>query len=1358
MDNTILVLMQGKQYNQILEQARGMAPEQCEVAEVATAIGKAYEKTGDFSSAGAWYKRGYHLTKEDEVLGMFMGVTLANGDYVEAEIVLDKVEEAERGFYYWAACYEIARKTDKSNDRQIATLEEFLDVQQEENYLLRLAMLYVEEGRDKEASKLCKKISRLFINGEAVDYAETLLEQIKAGNGREFISSVPWEKGNVFKYLSFSDKEIPARSEEKVVQSTENRELDEDKLSSRDKEILKEVLEDGAESESKNKEKLKEEKISKMVESCFEGVVSMKELKTAMNNLHNVLQFSKKRKGLGVDEDILGNSIVIAGPDGCGKTTAARVATKTFAKMGIVQSEIPQVTDYQSLVAATSDETFENIRQLFELAADGVIIIENVQEFDDANAYSLGLDAINQIVKAYDAAAGRVALIITGDEKGIQDLFMKKKRFRDIFRLEPIILGQYSLEDLVEISHCIAEKKAFMLDEKADAVLGKKIAQLIQQPDFRYSRDIEHILTEAYIRAAKRLANKRHLSLADSMLILEEDFVFEESDESIEELLAKLNRMTGLKEVKEQVNKIVNFMRVQKEAEERGLQSDDGHGTLHLVFKGNAGTGKTTVARIIGKIYKRLGVLSEGQLIEVSRSDLVADIVGGTAKQVTAKIKEAMGGILFIDEAYALCTDEYDTFGKEAINTLVAEIENHRDALMVIIAGYSDDMDKFLAKNQGLKSRFPKEIIFEDYTPEEMLQIFKKSVIDKGYILSAGMDEGVLTLLRQKSRQRDFGNARGVRNVVEAVILKQRDRLAGISPDERTDNDYIVLRRDDLELEEAAEKDKTVEEYLEELNSLIGLASVKEQVKSIVNSVKVQQIAQQRNLGNAGGFGTLHLVFKGNAGTGKTTVARIIGNIYRKLGVLSTGVFVECDKSSLVAGFQGQTAQKVKDKVKEAMGGILFIDEAYALSSGDGDTFGQEAIDTLVADIENYRSNLMVIIAGYSDQMDEFLSKNQGLGSRFPKSIVFEDYSLEEMVQIFKRYVKKEGLVLEEGSDNAILTLLKQRSVQKDFGNARGVRNVFEAVQNNQRNRLAQMSEGMLTDLELTMIRKVDFGVVCEENGGLKTIQDYLDELNALTGLASVKAQINSLVSTAEVNKKLREMGLATSDVGTLHMVFKGNAGTGKTTVARIIGNIYRELGFLSNGRLVECDRSSLVGSYVGHTAKNVKAKVKEAMGGILFIDEAYALCTDDKDSFGQEAINTLVADIENYRNNMMVIIAGYSGDMDKFLSRNQGLKSRFPNEIIFEDYTVEEMLSIFKGMLKKNQLVLDSDAEILLKEMLEHKSKGRDFGNARGVRNVFEAAVIQKNARLHRMIRENIEFSKETAQMILREDLEPLM
>lgn len=818
-------------------------------------------------------------------------------------------------------------------------------------------------------------------------------------------------------------------------------------------EIQKEIIQDVKSSKASKKEP----KVIPAIEDCFEGIVGMHELKESLNDIYALLLLEKKRKKIGFARTVIRNNIVITGPDGCGKTTAAYAASKVLKNLGIVGLEEPFETDYANILGEKQEDTHENIKELFEKAEDGIILIENVHEFNDAGAYAMGLDALDEIVKAYHASENRITLIFTGNKEGIDDLFVKNKKLKDIFQLDPIVLGHYTADELVMISHHLADEKNFILDEEVDLLLQEKMKQMMKQPDFRYSKDLERILNEAFIQAARRLSKKRRLSEEDAMLLSVEDFQFGDSQETVEELLAQLDNMIGLTEVKIQVKKIVNSVKMQKKAKEMGIELADGHGTLHLVFKGNAGTGKTTVARIIGKIYKRLGVLSGGQLIEVTRRDLVAEFVGKTAIQVQSKVKEAMGGILFIDEAYSLCKGDDDSYGQEAIDALVADIENHRDSLMVILAGYSTDMDKFLDKNQGLRSRLSTEIHFEDYSVDEMVEIFKENVKGRGLVLEADIEKDIHKLLKDKSRQRDFGNGRGVRNVFESVLLNQNNRLSQKDAGTLSKNDFLIIRKEDLQLEQEQDtKEDKVQMYLDRLNALTGLEAVKQKVNRIVDTVQVNKKMEELGLERQE-FGTLHLVFKGNAGTGKTTVARLLGQIYKELDVLSNGKIVECGRSDLVAGYAGQTAMKVREKVREAMGGILFIDEAYALCYGKEDTYGQEAIDTLVADIENYRKDFMVIIAGYSEDMDGFLEKNQGLSSRFSNEIIFDDYTLEEMCSIFKGMVHDKNLTITTEALELVREILIQRSKAKNFGNARGVRNILDVIQEQRNMRIARM-------------------------------------------------------------------------------------------------------------------------------------------------------------------------------------------------------------------------------------------------------------------------------------------------------------
>lgn len=255
-----------------------------------------------------------------------------------------------------------------------------------------------------------------------------------------------------------------------------------------------------------------------------------------------------------------------------------------------------------------------------------------------------------------------------------------------------------------------------------------------------------------------------------------------------------------------------------------------------------------------------------------------------------------------------------------------------------------------------------------------------------------------------------------------------------------------------------------IEDLQAELDGYIGLAVVKEEVKNLINLVTVHKLRQENGLPVTDL--SLHMVFSGNPGTGKTTIARLMARIYHSLGILSKGQLVEVDRSGLVAGYVGQTAIKTQKAVESALGGVLFIDEAYALNGRAENDFGQEAIDTLLKAMEDHRDDLVVIAAGYDGLMDDFIHSNPGLESRFNRFVHFEDYTVDEMMRIFKTQCKKGCYILEGQAEEQVRKFIMRENTNSiSFGNARGVRNIFEQVLVNQANRLAAMETVTKEDL-----------------------------------------------------------------------------------------------------------------------------------------------------------------------------------------------------------------------------------------------------------------------------------------------------
>lgn len=513
--------------------------------------------------------------------------------------------------------------------------------------------------------------------------------------------------------------------------------------------------------------------------------------------------------------------------------------------------------------------------------------------------------------------------------------------------------------------------------------------------------------------------------------------------------LEELNELIGLHTVKKEIDNIVNFATVQKLRKEKNLPTTAV--SYHLVFTGNPGTGKTSVARIIAKIYKELNILSSGHLVEVSSSDLVAGYVGQTAIKTQEVINKAIGGVLFIDEAYTLIDENGQGFGQEAIDTILKEMEDHRDNLVVIVAGYDKLMEKFISSNPGLKSRFNRYIHFEDYNPQELYQIFISLCEKNKYTVNEEAKKQLKEYFEtiSSTKNENFGNGRDVRNLFEKVITKQANRLSSnVIADE---NSLVEIIGTDIDWD-GDSTESVLESAIKDLNSLVGVSKTKNEVKNLINLVKLQKARKEQGLNTPDM--SLHLVFSGNPGTGKTTVARIIAKIYKGLGLLSEGQLIETDRSDLVAGYVGQTALKTKNVINKAIGGVLFIDEAYTLLDNDNNGFGQEAIDTLLKAMEDNRDNLVVIVAGYDGLMDDFIESNPGLQSRFNKYIHFEDYSSNELLDIFKMLCNKNQYTISNAGKEVLHTYFSNINAA-DIGNGRGVRNIFEKAVTSQANRFA---------------------------------------------------------------------------------------------------------------------------------------------------------------------------------------------------------------------------------------------------------------------------------------------------------------
>jgi SpoVK/Ycf46/Vps4 family AAA+-type ATPase len=539
--------------------------------------------------------------------------------------------------------------------------------------------------------------------------------------------------------------------------------------------------------------------------------------------------------------------------------------------------------------------------------------------------------------------------------------------------------------------------------------------------------------------------------------------------------LAELDALIGLAQAKAEVHRKVSVVRHMARRRAAGLKVPEV--SNHMLFVGHPGTGKTTVARLVGRIFAELGVVSKGQLVEAKREKLVGSAQGETAKNTTAIFESAKGGVLFLDEAYNLSWGPGDDLGQEAINTLTPLMEDYRDEVCVVAAGYEDRMVEFLGRNEGLASRFRTTVHFEDYTDDELVEIFGQMCAQADYGCTDDATARLREVLRRWPRGRSFGNARLVRNLFEGAIERSSEReehapdaVAGSAPVEAFVADDIPGATTD---------DPAVAAALGKLDALVGLGGVKAHVREMV--LMQQMDAERRLRGLPVEPSTLHLCFVGHPGTGKTTVAGLIGEIYAALGLLPTGVVRSATRDELIGAYQGQTAKAVRQVFDAALGGLLFIDEVYSLVSDEHDTFGREAVDLLNKLMEDHREEICVVVAGYPGRMREFLRANPGLASRFAHTIEFEDYSDDQLVEIFLALCANGAYVASDEVRERARAYFAQVPRGEDFGNARAARNLYDDVR---RHVASRLGPGSHTGADLTTLRPDDIGGPLAQKSG----------------------------------------------------------------------------------------------------------------------------------------------------------------------------------------------------------------------------------------------------------------------------------
>ena len=767
-------------------------------------------------------------------------------------------------------------------------------------------------------------------------------------------------------------------------------------------------------------------------------------------------------------------------------------------------------------------------------------------------------------------------------------------------------------------------------------------------------------------------------------------------EREFEDLFAKDSLLETLREFKKRID-------VDRQMKERGSKV---HIQMDCAILGNAGTGKHFMANMIADWLVRSEVVYQSDIKVIDATDFQP-----WASKMDENLNAIKDGLLIIHNVQKLL------FNGESseLDMLFSRMHDRPTTMpIVIITGLRREMEDYLGSKPEVAALFEFRFDLKPFSEKSLCEV-TQYLLKKNFKFDITPEalkrlEGHYEWMMRKGGGTDNNGLLAELKAQEMVVnalLRSGKRI-----EEQDVKGEVFVPRSEAEI-------------WAELDEFVGLQSVKEEIHKIIDNVKEAQ-----REGGPGARPRLydHYIFTGNPGTGKTTIARIFADILGATGVLPKGQYVEVAAKDMISEYVGGTERNVQDYVDRAMGGVLFIDEAYGFNDGQ---FGKAGIEKLVPILENKKGEFVCIAAGYRDDMKEFLKMNTGLPSRFNKQIEFPDYNAKELELIFLSMAKKKGYRLDqEATEKLHIEFENMYNRRGDtFGNAREVRNLLDRAIERRRIRHRTMSEEEITR-EGKLLTYAD--IAGEGVNKVIDIQEVMKELDELVGLENVKQSLRDLAATIRREQQLAQRRNRTPQFNISHYLFLGNPGTGKTTVARLMGKILCSLGVISSPDVYEVKREDLAGQYIGETAPKTRDVVMKAMGAVLFIDEAYSLNSGGAQDYGREVINTLTPLLEDYKGKFVCIAAGYTRDMMQFLAQNKGLASRFDEKIYFDDYTPDELCRIFVNMATKKELHVEDEALAAVRTLLEQAYARRDesFGNARTVRKTLDRAIKNLSSR----------------------------
>ncbi|SDN67055.1 AAA family ATPase [Allokutzneria albata] len=702
--------------------------------------------------------------------------------------------------------------------------------------------------------------------------------------------------------------------------------------------------------------------------------------------------------------------LLVAGPESTGRMTAVDLVRRTLAEPAVVH-----ISDQVFANMSASEAALHVLTRTRELVAGDLLVVQGLDRIIDyRRCGAVALEELRRVLR-HKPDVHVIALCRAGGDIRVEQA---NPALHNDFRIART--REFGEADRAELfRRAVAERGGTVLDEAAAAA-----ARLAGSLNLRGARLMAHLADRAVASAGSDPVTVADLPASPGRS------------------WTGLDACLGLEPVKAELALVTAEARAAKLRRDAGMAASAR--PPHLVFTGRPGTGKTMVAGILGGMFADLGLLSSGHLVSVDRADLAGQHLGDATVNVRRAIDRALGGVLCVEDAGNLArpgTDIDKARSRDVVDALLAGVQAHQEDLVVVLCGPEGAVNGLLKSSPELSEYFQKVVRFPALTTEETVTLYGVKAADAGFTLGAGVLSKVGEVVR--SARPDTAGARLALSLLERSVTAQSRRILADGVVDETESLQEILVEDVPDTARAGVRTELAEDPLAAIDSLIGLESVKREVRLLVAETRADGLRRAAGLPVVSP--TRHLVFTGNPGTAKTTVARLIAAVYARLGLLSSGHLVEVSHADLIAEYVGQTAPKVRAAVESALGGVLFIDEAYALTPGDAHTsYGPEAIAELLRLMEEHRDDIVVIVAGYSDRMTGFLAANPGLASRFPTTVRFPDYSDAELLEIFAHMASSAGLVLGESVREEVLRVLRSIPRGESFGNGRVVRNLLD--------------------------------------------------------------------------------------------------------------------------------------------------------------------------------------------------------------------------------------------------------------------------------------------------------------------------